>query len=169
MERQVGPIWIAACIVVALVVAIASTAALKLLATPSDHAQRLGALEQKTVRAERLAALPGDSAAYPKGAVCEGLGAEAFDRVRQKFDDAAKAEGLQGMQIIWGAPVEAGARIAPLPLSLRVAGPYDKVATFMDRLGRGAPALFVETADITAAGSGVELSLSGKVFCWTRG
>lgn len=169
MDRQIGPFWIAGCIAVALLVAAGSTAALKLTATPSDYQDRLSAVEQKVARAERLAGALGDSSAYPKGAVCEGLGNEAFGKLRGTFDDAAKAEGLQNMQILWGAPADAGARIAPVPLSLRVEGPYEKVAGFMDRLSRGAPALFVETADLVNTGPGVQLSLSGKVFCWTRG
>jgi hypothetical protein len=74
-----------------------------------------------------------------------------------------------GLQLAWGAPASAGGRITPLPLSLKIEGPYDKVTGFMDRLGRGAPALFVDRADVTPSGPGVQLSLSGKVFCWTRG
>lgn len=169
MERSVGPVWIGGCIVVALIVAMLSAAALKLVATPSGYRERLTAVEQKVLRAERLAALPGDSAAYPKGAVCDGLGSAAFDKLRHGFDEAAAAEGLQAMQISWGEPVDAGARIAPLPLSLRVEGPYEKVASFMDRISRSSPALFVDAADLTTTGPGVQLSLSGKVFCWTRG
>lgn len=169
MERQVGPVWIGGCIIVALVVTTATAGALKLLATPTGYDERLAAVEQKVARAERLAQMPGDSAAYPKGAVCEGLNDAGFQKVRQGFEEAATAEGLQGIQIIWGEPINAGARIGPLPLSLRVEGPYEKVASFMDRLARGAPAVFVDTADIVASGAGAQLSLSGKVFCWTRG
>lgn len=169
MEKQIGPVWIGGCIVVALIVATASTAALKLLATPSDYEARLAAVEQKVTRAERLANAPGDSAAYPKGAVCEGLSGAGFEKVRQGFDQAAADQGLQALQVAWGTPTDAGTRIAPLPFSLRVEGPYEKVVTFMDRLSRGAPSVFVDTADITASGLGAQLTLSGKVFCWTRG
>lgn len=169
MERSIGPVWIGGCIFVALVVATLSAATLKLIATPADYAARLAAVEQKVLRTERLAALPGDTAAYAKGAVCEGFGSDAFGKVRQTFDEAAAAEGLSSMQVVWGEPVDAGARIAPLPLSLQVEGPYDKVVSLMDRLGRGAPALFVDAADLTPSGPGVRLALSGKVFCWTRG
>lgn len=169
MEQRIGPVWMGGCIVVALLVALLSAGALKLLATPADYAARLGQVEQKTLRAERLSSLPGDSAAYGRGAVCEGLSDAAFGKVRQGLDEAAAAEGLAGLQVAWGAPVDAGGRIGSLPLNLRVEGPYEKVATFMDRLSRGAPALFVDTADLTSSGAGVQLSLSGKVFCWTRG
>lgn len=169
MERQVGPVWIGGCIVAALIVTTATAGALKLLATPADYDERLAAVEQKVMRAERLARMPGDSAAYPKGAVCEGLNETGFQKVRQAFEDAAAAEGLAGMQIVWGEPISSGARIAPLPLKLRVEGPYDKVASFMDRLARGAPSVFVDSADFVASGAGAQLSVSGRVFCWTRG
>mgnify|MGYP000591959736 CR=1 FL=1 len=169
MERPLGPVWIGGCVIAALVVTTATAGALKFVATPDGYDERVAALEQKVTRAERLARMPGDSAAYPKGAVCEGLSDRGFQKVRQGFEDAAVAEGLQGMQIAWGEPIDAGARIAPLPLSLQVEGPYEKIASFMDRLSRGAPAVFVDTADITAAEAGARLSLSGKVFCWTRG
>lgn len=169
MERSLSPVWMGGGLVVALIVAVASTAALKLLATPSDYEARLASVEQKVLRAERLAAAPGDSAAYPKGAVCEGLSGAGFEKVRQGFEQAATDQGLQTMQLAWGAPVEAGIRIAPLPFTLRVEGPYEKVVTFMDRLSRGAPTVFIDTADVTASGLGAQLTLSGKVFCWTRG
>lgn len=169
MEGRIGPIWFGAAVIVALIVATASTMALKLVATPSDYEARLAAVEQKVTRAERLAAAPGDSAAYPKGAVCEGLSGSGFEKVRQGFDQAAAEQGLQSLQLAWGTPIDAGTRIAPLPFSLRVEGPYEKVVTFMDRLSRGAPTIFVDTADVTASGLGAQLTLSGKVFCWTRG
>lgn len=169
MQRQIGPVWIGGCIVVAVTVATISTAALKLLATPADYEVRLAAVEQKVARAERLAAAPGDSAAYPKGAVCEGLNGAGFEKVRQGFDQVAADQGLQALQVAWGQPIDAGTRIAPLPFSLRVEGPYEKIAAFMDRLSRGAPTIFVGAADITASGLGAQLTLSGKVFCWTRG
>jgi hypothetical protein len=169
MERQIGPVWIGGGVILALAVAAVSTAALKLLATPSDYGVRLAAVEQKVTRAERLAAAPGDSAAYPKGAVCEGVSDSGFEKVRQGLDQAAAEQGLQALQVAWGTPIDAGARVAPLPFSLRVEGPYEKVVTFMDRLSRGAPMIFVDAADVTASGLGAQLTLSGKVFCWTRG
>jgi Type II secretion system (T2SS), protein M subtype b len=168
MERQLGPVWTGGCIIVALIVTIATAGVLKLLATPEGYQDRLAAMEQKVIRAEKLAQMPGDSAAYPKGAICEGLSEAGFQKVRQGFEEAAAAEGLQGMQLVWGEPIDAGARIAPLPLSLRIEGPYEKVASFTDRLSRGAPTVFIDTADITASAAGAQLSLSGKVFCWTR-
>lgn len=169
MDRQISPIWIGGYIAVALILATLSTAALKLLATPSDYETRLSAVERLVTRAERLASTPGDSSAYPKGAVCEGLSGASFERVRQDFGQAAADQGLQALQITWGSPVDTGGRIAPLPFSLRVEGPYVKIATFMDRLSRSTPTIFVDTADITASGLGSQLMLSGKVFCWTRG
>lgn len=169
MERQLGPVWIGGCVIAALVVAAATAGALKLLATPDGYDERVAAIEQKVSRAERLARMPGDSAAYPKGAVCEGLSDRGFQKVSQDFEDAAAAEGLRGLQIAWGEPIDAGARIAPMPLSLQVEGPYEKITSFMDRLSRGSPSVFVDVADITAGGAGARLSLSGKVFCWTRG
>ena len=169
MDRSLGPVWIGGSLVVALIVAVSSTTALKLLATPSDYKARLAAIEQKVLRAERLAAAPGDSTAYPKGAVCEGLSGAGFEKARQGFEQAAADQELQAMQLVWGAPVEAGTRIAPLPFTLRVEGPYEKIVTFIDRLSRGAPTLFIDTADVTASGLGAQLTLSGKVFCWTRG
>lgn len=169
MDKQLGPIWIGGGVIVAVVVAVASTTALKLLATPADYEARLASVEQKVLRAERLAAAPGDSAAYPKGGVCQGLGGAGFEKVRQSFEQAAADQGLQTLQVAWGAPVDAGGRIAPLPFSLRVEGPYDKIVTLMDRLSRTAPTIFVDTADVTASGLGAQLTLSGKVFCWTRG
>jgi hypothetical protein len=155
--------------ILALVLALATAATLKLIATPSNYADRLAAVEQKALRAERLAALPGDGSAYPKGAVCEGINGTAFDNVRQKLDVAAAAEGLAPMPVLWGAPIDAGGRIAPLPFTLQVEGPYEKVAALLDRLSRSTPAIFVETTDLTAAGPGARLALSGKVYCWTRG
>lgn len=169
MERSIGPVWLGACLGVALALGIASTAVLKVLATPQDYQARLSAVEQKVSRAERLAAAPGDSSAFAKGAVCEGLNGPAVDGVRLGLQSAASDQGLPAPQIAWGEPVDAGARIAPLPFSLRVEGPYDKVLTFMDRLSRGTPAIFVDTADLTASPLGAQLTLSGKVFCWTRG
>jgi hypothetical protein len=169
MDRPLGPVWIAGGLALALVVAALTLAALKLIATPTSYADRLAAAQQKIAQAERLAAMPGDSAAYPKGAVCEGLDAVAFGKARQAIEEAAGAEGLSGTQVAWGSPRDAGGKIAPLPLSLQVEGPYDKILAFMDRLGRGAPSVFVDTADLTASGAGARLSLSGKVFCWTRG
>jgi hypothetical protein len=169
MERSLGPIWLATCLALGVVVAALTLTALKLISTPSGYADRLAAAEQKVARAERLAAMPGDSAAYPKGAVCDGLDAAAFGKARQAIEEAAAAEGLSGAQVAWGSPLDGGGKIAPLPLSLQVEGPYEKVLAFTDRLGRGAPSIFVDTADLAASGGGARLSLSGKVFCWTRG
>lgn len=169
MKRSFGPVWIGGCMTVALVLAMATAATLKLIATPSNYAERLAAVEQKALRAERLANQPGDSAAYTKGAVCEGINGTAFHTVRQRLEAAAAAEGLAPMPVLWGAPVDAGGRIAPLPFSLQVEGPYEKVTALLDRLSRNTPAIFVESADLTAAGPAARLVMSGKVYCWTRG
>lgn len=169
MDRPLGPIWLAGCLSLAVAVAALALTALKLIATPPGYADRVAAAQQKVARAERLAAMPGEAAAYPKGVVCDGLDAAAFGKTRQAIEDAASAEGLTGAQVAWGSPLDGGGRIAPLPLSLQIEGPYEKVVAFTDRLGRGAPSVFVDTADLTPSGAGVRLSLSGKVFCWTRG
>jgi hypothetical protein len=169
MDKQIGPVWIGGCIVLALVVATGAAELLKVVATPSDYDARLAAVEQQVSRAERLASTPGDGAAYPKGAVCEGLSGPGFGKARGSLEDAATAEGLQGLQVAWGQPVDGGARIGSLPFTLRIEGPYEKVVTFMDRVSRGAPAVFVDSADLTGSGLGAQLSLSGRVFCWTRG
>lgn len=169
MERSLGPVWMGACLLLAIIVATAAGLALRALATPSDFEKRLTALEQKTRQIERLAALPGDGAAYPKGAVCDGFNGQALVKVRQDLEEASAAENLRNVQISWGEPVQSGGKITPLALRIEVDGPYERVLAWMDRIGRGAPRVFVDTVDLTKSASGAHLALSGKVFCWTRG
>lgn len=169
MESKITPFGIVGCIVVTFVVAGLAVLALKIIATPPGYEDRLAVAEQKIARAERLTTAPGDGAAFPKGAVCEGLNEAALEKIRQDVEQAGVTEGLMGLQVAWSAPKDSGGRIAPVPLNVRAEGSYEKIASFMDRLGGGSPTLFVDTADLTAGGAGVQLSLSGKVFCWTRG
>ena len=169
MERSLGPVWTGACLLIAIASAITIAVALKAVATPSDFERRQAALEQTTRQIERLAALPGDGAAYPKGAVCEGFRGDALAKVRQDLEEASASENLQNVRISWGAPVESGGKIAPLVLRIEADGPYERVVSWADRIGRGAPKIFVDTVDLTKSASGAHLALSGKVFCWTRG
>lgn len=169
MERSLGPVWTGACLLVAIASAAVMGWGLKALATPSDFEQRQAALEQKTRQIERLAALPGDGAAYPKGAVCEGFRGEALTRMRQTLEEASTSQNLQNVRISWGAPAESGGEIAPLALRIEADGSYERVLSWMDQIGRGAPTIFVETVDLTKGAAGAHLTLSGKVFCWTRG
>lgn len=169
MDRSLGPVWTGACMLAAIVTAAVAGLTLTTLATPSDFKERQAALEQTTRQIERLAVLPGDGAAYPKGAVCDGFRGDSLAKMRQELEEASTAEGLQNLRVSWGAPVESGGKIAPLALRIEADGSYERVLSWMDRVGRGAPKVFVETVDLTKNASGAHLALSGKVFCWTRG
>lgn len=168
-ERSIGPVQIGGLALIVAIAAILAAWGLRALATPADFAARRAALETRMRTVERLAARPGDGAAYPPGAVCGGLGGEAMERMRQDLQAAAVAEGMAGAQVVWGDPTDIGGKIAPLPLRIEAEGSYERVMSYVDRLGRGAPQIFVETADLKARGGLTHLALSGKVFCWTGG
>lgn len=161
--------WIGTCAGVALALAVASYVALKWIATPADYATRMAAVQAQALRAEGLAAKSSGTATLGKGAVCEGFEEAQLGQVREAVESAGRTEGLQSLQVALGAPLDAGARIAPLTVTLRADGGYDKVAGFLDRLGRITPKIFVDSADLAPSATGASLSLTGRVFCWTRG
>jgi hypothetical protein len=157
-----------ACILVAFIAAAIASLGLKALATPADFDERQALLEQRVRQIERLAALPGDSGAYPKGAVCGGFEGEALAKMRRVLEDGSVAENLQNVRISWGVPTNTGGKLVPLPLRIEADGPYDRVLSLLDRVGRDTPKIFVDTVDLTKSAAGAHLALSGKVFCWTR-
>lgn len=169
MDRVLGPVWMGVCILVAVALAVCGGLSLKAIATPANFEQRQAALDRSVREVERLASLPGDGAAYPKGAVCDGFDGEALARLRQDLAAGVASQGLQNLRIAWGAPGDRGSKIAPLPLRIEAEGSYDRVLSLIDHVSRATPRVFVDTADLTAGGAGARLTMSGKVFCWTRG
>jgi hypothetical protein len=167
--RLMGTAQFAGAALVAVIAAAVAVWGFAALSAPADYQARRLALESQLRTAERLSVRPGDSTAYPPGAVCEGIAGEGLERVRRTMEGAATAEGMVGVQVQLGAPVDISGKIAPVPLRIEAEGSYDRVASLMDRLGRGAPQVFVETSDLRSRGDSVRLSLSGRVFCWTGG
>ena len=167
MIRSIGTVQFASAALVAAIAAVATAWGLKALSAPADYPARLAAVESQVRTAERLIARPGDGTAYSPGAVCEGFTGEGLERLRRTMEAAATADGIVGAQIQFGMPVDISGKIAPVPLRIEAEGSYERIASFMDRLGRGAPQVFVDTSDLRSRGGSVRLSLSGKVFCWT--
>lgn len=166
-DRPFRPALISGAMILAGAAAVMTAWGLGALAKPKDFDARLGALEATVRTSERLASSPGDSGAYRQGAVCAGLGGDNVERVRQALEASASAEGLSVTRITLGQASDISGRLAPLALRIEAEGAYAQLTSYLDRLGRGAPQIFVDTADMSARGALVRLSLNAKVFCWT--
>jgi hypothetical protein len=133
-----------------------------------DFQARRSALESQTRRIEALSRQVGDEAAFPKGAVCETPDGVSI-QLREALDRVTVAQQVHNLQITVQPPVAVGGELAPLPLRLQIEGGYPSLLRWLDEARRLTPTIFVDTADLASVGSQARLTMTGRVFCWTRG
>jgi hypothetical protein len=160
------PRYIALSIGLAILAAIALTAALLALASPTDSSARLRAAMTKINAAARIAKRPGDAFAYPDGALCRDAAASAAANLERRLASAAAAAGLRNPTAaarIEGP--ETDRRLVGLGYTFAAEGKYEQAITYLGMLNQDKPGLFVDQLAITRAGTGVRIQMEGRILC----
>jgi hypothetical protein len=135
-------------------------------AMPSNFAQRLAALDQKTEKIHRWALRPG-APDFPQGAVCTGgaVRGEAALRARIAAEAQASQLGLSTLEVRLDPDGRPERSLEPLDVTFEVKGTYQAGLDLMARLALVRPLIFAEAVDLTSNTSSVTLKVYGRAYC----
>lgn len=152
----------------AVVCAILVFSVLSVVAAPPHWRERVEALTRKTAEIERIAGGLSGMGDYKPGAVCEGGTLQGGSALERRAESVAGALGVELAEVEVEAGVASTASgLAPVAFSLAATAEYDALIVFLAQLGQGQPDVFVDTAKLTPNVSVANLTLTGRVFCWT--
>jgi hypothetical protein len=160
---------VAATAVLGLAAAVAAAVGLSALTKPDDFKARLDVLTARREQLAKLASKPGDPNAYAPTAVCPDVSATQAQALELRLRAAAATAGVSPVNIAVGLlpSPDLEVALAPITFNLVVEGPYDAALMMMDSLSRSQPEIFIDTADLKSKISSVDLTLSGRIYCWT--
>lgn len=168
LSPSLRPGEVASIAAIAVVFAALPFALLSGVARPAGFQARVAAAAAEADHAQRLAAMPGDPAAYPRGALCIDSADVAAQAVRQRIVAAAGAAGLAA-PTIHAIPrrLDFEHGMPSVDLQVQASGRYDQMVLMLGRLSASRPQIFVDTLDLQPRVTAVTLKLSGHVFCRT--